>query len=1429
MLRDFQMLKAESGLRVQGLLLLVMMALLSAQALAEGRVYLMTNSVSKNVTSLHIINSSSSAQSFTGTLYNGDGEQLGGADVSLHTGTIASQGRLILSAAQLESLFSTSAWSGPAMLVVKGPNEFDLMTKLTSPSGLVSNTNCVRTDKVHNVEGFDSSNNTFVRFINTGTTALSDIKGTLKSSTGSAIGSQDVTLVSSLAPNAAVWLNRQQLSDLVGAQWDGTASLEMSASNSDLKLLNLNFVNQETFFNFSCFESSDSADVYLMTNSASRNVSETHIINTSSSAHTFQGTIHDGNGNQLGASSSTLHTGSVAPGGRVIIGASDLESATGASAWAGPAVISIEGSGSFELMTRLTSPSGLSSNTNCVRQKNVQNVEGPSSSNRTFVRFINTGSSPITNVKGTLYDTSGNVIGTANSQLLDSIPGEGATWLNRDQIRDKVGQSWDNEANLVVTADDDSNLRLLNLNFVNEETFFNFSCYEKGTAGAAEPSTTDAKSFFEANVSPTVQSRCVICHVDGGVAGLTPLIYARSSDPEHIDLNYALLDAYIKEDASRKETMLEKVRGVNHGGGPQLSSTSEEYGNLSTFLDLLTGSGSSGSSDEEPVSMGGYWEGVTMMSAEQTLRRASMVMLGQPPLASEVTKVLNGGEAALRTALRDLMQGDEFHEFILRGANDRLFTDSLMQGFFDAADLNFPYFVLGATKQYEQNLAYDGQENVPWEETRWRQEWNWGLARAPLELIAYVIENDRNYQEVVTADYMMMNRETNEILRGGLSFSSTDDHRVYKPAENKGQIVQDDRYQSEFFQDFGLKIDSYGSFIDYPHAGVLNTQAFLSRYPTTETNRNRARARWTYLHFLGVDIEKSAARTTDPEALADTNNPTMNNPACTVCHTLHDPVAGTFQNYGNEGIYRSSWGGMDALPETYKHPEWFDEDADPSEYQEGDTWFRDMRLPGIDGKSAPSNTNSIQWLGEEIANDPRFATASVRFWWPVLMGGAALEAPEVSSDVGFQAKLAAFEQQNADIETMGSGFSTGFSGGAAFNGKDLLVEMMMSPWFRAESVENAAVADNLVEELGTRRLLTPEELEKKSESLLGWKWGEDDYDDTWDYDNNYTGLGNNYRIYYGGIDSDGITQRSSALTALMTNVAEKHALEMACPAVVIDFRRNDGERLLFDGIDLSVTPATESQTTATVQGTDISGRRDYTHTAQLGAGSKTALVKYPNPFWTEETGGSHLVVYNIAITNNDTGEKTVVSGGSFEESQCGNKHWTEINNGQPDAYWLWGTCDALTVPIELSEPATITVTVTAYGESPGPDKPNLDISFNDTDVAGGQSAGAQQIRAKLADLHNTMLGEEVDADDPEVLETYKFLVETWQERARWVDASGRGNWAFHWPEEQCNWYRQEHWEDENGPAHDGQDPTYMKNTWTTVLIYLMTDFNYIHE
>ncbi len=227
----------------------------TAQAASyEAYQYLQTTSTSRNVTQTHIVNSSNEAQSFTGTLYNADGERLGSADTPLSTSAVAAKGRLIVSSADLEQLFGVSAWTGPATLRVRGSAAFDVMSKLTSTSGFASNTNCSRKNAVHNVEGFDSPNPSFVRFINTGVTTIEDIRGSLYNAAGESIGAKDQQLVESLAPNSATWLTRDDLSSRFGDTWNGEALLEITGTYAGLSLINLNSVNSETFFNFSCYE-----------------------------------------------------------------------------------------------------------------------------------------------------------------------------------------------------------------------------------------------------------------------------------------------------------------------------------------------------------------------------------------------------------------------------------------------------------------------------------------------------------------------------------------------------------------------------------------------------------------------------------------------------------------------------------------------------------------------------------------------------------------------------------------------------------------------------------------------------------------------------------------------------------------------------------------------------------------------------------------------------------------------------------------------------------------------------------------------------------------------------------------------------------------------------------------------------------------------
>lgn len=446
-------------------------------ALPTATQYLQTNSASINVTRLHIVNSSNEPLSFTGTLFSGSGDQLGAADQNLSSSAVASKGRLILTSSDIETIFATDTWDGPAMLEVRGSGNFELMAKLVSPSGLISNTNCVRQDRVLNIEGADSDNRTFVRFINTTSAPLGPITGTLFDVSGDVIGDADVTLVEDLAPKQQAWVNRENFASIVGETWNGEAMLEVD-SVAGLQLLNLNFVNNETFFNFSCFESSTSGRIFLQTTSTSANVSLTHIVNTSDTEQQFSGTIFSRDGEQLGQVSQVLHDGMIAAKGRLVVSSSDLETRLGSSAWSGPAIVEITGSDTFELMTKLTSPSGLISNTNCVRVDQVHNIEGTDSSDMTYVRLINIGDSIIDEVTGSLYDSSGDLIGQSNRVLTSNLASKAAVWMNRNDLSDLVGETWNGEAMLEVASD--PNLKLLNLNFVNSETFFNFSCYQQG-------------------------------------------------------------------------------------------------------------------------------------------------------------------------------------------------------------------------------------------------------------------------------------------------------------------------------------------------------------------------------------------------------------------------------------------------------------------------------------------------------------------------------------------------------------------------------------------------------------------------------------------------------------------------------------------------------------------------------------------------------------------------------------------------------------------------------------------------------------------------------------------------------------------------------------------------------------------------------------
>lgn len=688
--------------------------------------------------------------------------------------------------------------------------------------------------------------------------------------------------------------------------------------------------------------------------------------------------------------------------------------------------------------------------------------------------------------------------------------------------------------------------------------------------------SADAQNYYAESVDAGIQQECLACHQGDGVAAQAGarLILSRLTQDNH-----AAFSSLLAEEDVDAALILGKVTGgEDHGGGAVVPAGSALFESLDHYLELL--GDNPPQTGEEPID---FWEGTAPESRENTLRRATLLLSGEVAKHPAIQRAKQG-DPALRGEILSLMRGEGFKSFLITGANDRLLISGLDNGIdFNISTFDrYPNFAeLLMTLPSEKPDEYEEYHERPFL-TRGDGEWMFrrAVAREPLELIAHVVMNDRPYTEVLTADYTMVNAFSDLAYRSSSGFEhefADDDgfydrrpFGIFRPGYNDGHIPHDDEF--EINEEEGTY--RFSDYQQWPHAGVLSTQSWLARYPSTDTNRNRARARWTYFHFLDLDIEKSAPRSTDPDALADTDNPTLKNPACTVCHERLDPMAGAYQSFGDLGHYLDQYGGMDSLSDAYKCPECYGGEWGSTGYQDGDTWYRDMRAPGFEGvDAAPDAGDSLQWLASQIVSDVRFAKATVKFWWPSVFGAEPLSAPDDRSSEAFGQELNAFSQQDKLISKFARRFVK-----SGYDLKALLADMLMSPWYRRSGVSDPSKLVGRSIELSTvgrGRLLTPEELDRKNRAVFGrtWRqWGDGTNPHTIGPETAFTGQWAPYKAFYGGIDGAVVTRRNRDMTPLMSNVAESMAIDLSCQVVVEDFDRTQDQRLVFRKISKDTVP-----------------------------------------------------------------------------------------------------------------------------------------------------------------------------------------------------------------------------------------------------------------
>lgn len=626
--------------------------------------------------------------------------------------------------------------------------------------------------------------------------------------------------------------------------------------------------------------------------------------------------------------------------------------------------------------------------------------------------------------------------------------------------------------------------------------------------GGTQSDCTSARTMFAQEVwTPVFDAICLQCHSPDGVATAqnAMLQLLPSSYPGFLDANFENVSLVARYAFDEKSILLRKPLGeMAHGGGMRFTEDSAEYAALARLVEAIAKDEACDDSESAPE-----LDQVELLGPSATFRKATLQLAGRLPTQRERERLQEDGEAALAPLLDKLLAERGFLARLKDIYNDVLLTDLY---------LAYNGFAVDLLNQEQYPRAVDEVYDVLDESLRLRI--NRAAAREPLELIAHVVENDRPFSEILTADYTMINPYSAMLYETDAEFENALDEDEFVEAH--------------------VTITGPDGSERIPHAGVLTSPMFLNRFPTTPTNRSRHRARKVYELFLATDILQVAERPIDPTASGRFNNPTRDDSQCNGCHRQIDPIAGAFLKW---------------------------QEYDQERYEPRSDWHPEMFAPGF-GKEVMDTAEyprAEQWLAQRIVADPRFVLSAIQTMYRGITGREPLDYPADPQAPEFPAQLRAWRAQDATFRAIGTAFVAD-----GMRLKTLVRELVLSPYFRAANVVEGASEERIAElwGVGTGRLSIPSVLSRKIEAVTGFPWARG-----WDGSDQLT---TDYNVLYGGIDSNTVTDRLTQPSGVIANVAMRMANEVACESTARDFHLPLDRRLLFPQVEVADLPESET-------------------------------------------------------------------------------------------------------------------------------------------------------------------------------------------------------------------------------------------------------------
>ena len=577
------------------------------------------------------------------------------------------------------------------------------------------------------------------------------------------------------------------------------------------------------------------------------------------------------------------------------------------------------------------------------------------------------------------------------------------------------------------------------------------------------PPVTCDNPFFTGQVMGLVlQPVCGTCHVEGGAAAAAAF-RVTSSDPIATMTSVAL---QIDKANPAESRILQKPLGVlPHSGGIQLIAGSDQFNVLQQWVNLVATDQQCDVQPEAPL---------VPMPADDLLLRASMDLRGKRPSVAELDAV-DGDPNAYAQIVHQYLYGPEFIERV-----KDVYDDALLLRREDFSD-----------ESRDETSAIYGEA---------------------LELIAYIIGNDRPFSEIGTAEFTVAN-----------DLFQRDTQRMPYPMEP----VVGSAWQPTHYLD------------GRPHAGVLSTSAFYKVWNTNDTNKNRGRAnRWSILfhcyNFLDtpVDVTRNVDNA-DGDAVL---NAVTTRPDCKACHDRLDPLASfMFPLDRADGIEEGNAPSMEFFsgdPERWRYAN----RRPPSVYG----------LPGMD----------IRDLGRLLTANPKFAQCQSKRAFHMLF----LRDPKTTSELNTAADIASRwpGEDNYNFRRLVERWmlSDVYRGMPQDNNPEwvrrvspermesVIADLTGFTWMREADDDQ----DDLNPESDPPRtapvpLLTNEE--------------------------------RGFKIIFGGINGVSVSDRSSSLNASVINVQRKVAALAADHVVLTDLSLPDAQRVLLSGVSGGEDPGVD--------------------------------------------------------------------------------------------------------------------------------------------------------------------------------------------------------------------------------------------------------------